>query len=61
VTLVFKHATAPKNFLFGGFTVSVIGTSWRMNARGSMIQNTSLLLVRSLTLFIVANDLILSN
>jgi hypothetical protein len=60
VTPVFRHATAVKNLLFGGFTLSVVGTSWCMNARGSTIQVASLLLVRSLTLFIAVDELILS-
>jgi hypothetical protein len=58
-TLVFGHANTPKNSPFGGFALSVTGTSWHMNACGSPIQAMSLLLVRSLALFIVANNLIL--
>jgi hypothetical protein len=56
---VFEHAIAPKNSLFGGFTLAVIGTSWHMSARGSTIQAVSQLLERSLNLSIVADDLIL--
>jgi hypothetical protein len=56
---VFRHATALKNLLSGEFTFSVTRTSWRMNARSSTIQAVSMLLVRSLTLFIAVDDLIL--
>jgi hypothetical protein len=57
--LVFGHATTPKNLLFSKFALLVTGTSWPMSTHGSMIQDGSLLLVRSLALFIAIDDLIL--
>jgi hypothetical protein len=48
-----------EELLFNEFTLSVTRTSWCMNAHGSMIQVMSLLLVRSLTLFIATDYLIL--
>jgi hypothetical protein len=59
VTSIFGHATTPKSLLFSKFALLVDGTSRHMNARGSTIQVASLLTVRSLTLFIAADDLIL--
>jgi hypothetical protein len=31
---VLRHATAPRNLLFDESTLSVIGISWHMSARG---------------------------
>jgi hypothetical protein len=55
--MVFGHAIVLRSLLFVGFAPLVIRRNRHMSARDYPIQAVSLLLVKSLTLLLVANDM----